>query len=276
MLKDVIASGNIFFDETPIDLLVPGKGKAHTAYLWTIVGGLDSNPPIRVYNFSTNRKHENAFKILSDYKGVLHSDKYGAYEALAAKKKLIWCPCMGHARRKFVEVETGDLIFRDLVLEKINKLFELEREAWEKSPDERLDIRQNLEIPILNDLSLKIHDQLIHGKYLPKSKYREALCYYYSLNPYWKNFTEHPFARLDNNVAERAIRPLAIGRKNWLFFGSVAGGQAAAVHLSLVQTCRALGINPQIYLEDVMREIMGYNMKNIRELLPYEWIKARA
>ena len=99
--------------------------------------------------------------------------------------------------------------------------------------------------------------------------------YFCGLIPYLKNYTQHAFARLDNNVAERAVRPLAIGRKNWLFFGSEEGGEAAAVLFSLVQTCRGLDINPREYLEDVMRRIMCHNNQKLYELLPDQWLIAR-
>lgn len=93
--------------------------------------------------------------------------------------------------------------------------------------------------------------------------------------PYLKNYTKYAFARLDNNVAERAIRPLAIGRKNWIFFGSEDGGEAGATLLSFVQTCRGLGVNPREYLEDVFRRLMGHSAKNLEELLPDRWLAAR-
>jgi len=99
--------------------------------------------------------------------------------------------------------------------------------------------------------------------------------YFCGLIPYLKNYTQHAFARIDNNVAERAIRPLAIGRKNWLFFGSPDGGKAGAVLFSLVQTCRGLGINPREYLEDVMRRIMGHSNQKLDELLPDQWLTLR-
>ena len=99
--------------------------------------------------------------------------------------------------------------------------------------------------------------------------------YYYGLIPYLKNYIKDPYARLDNNVAERAIRPLTIGRKNWLFAGSPRGGEAAAIILSLVQTCRGLHINPREYLEDICRRLMGSPANNLSDLLPDNWAKAR-
>jgi len=94
--------------------------------------------------------------------------------------------------------------------------------------------------------------------------------------PYLKNYTKHPEARLDNNVAERAIRPLALGRKNWLFVGSEEGGEVAAILFSLVQSCKAIGVNPEEYLQDIMRRLMSHSSQKLHELLPDEWAKARA
>jgi transposase len=134
-----------------------------------------------------------------------------------------------------------------------------------------LRIRQEKEVPIIDRLIKEIKDKLIHGGALPKSKFREALGYFSSLIPYLKNYTLHAWARLDNNVAERAVRPLAVGRKNWLFVGNEDGGEAAAILLSLIQSCRGLGINPREYLEDVMRRLMAHNSQKLHELLPDQW-----
>ena len=269
--KQVLKSDNLFFDETPIDMLDPGKGKTHQAYMWVLVGGKSSDPSDRIYNFRTNRCHYNAEEILDGYKGVLHSDKYGAYETLANQKKLIWMPCWSHIRRKFIEAETGDPPFRNWVLRQIKYLFMLEKVAWARSEEERLRIRLEKEVPIIDRLINGIKDKLINGKILPKSKFKVALGYFCGLIPHLKNYTKHAWARLDNNVAERAVRPLAIGRKNWLFVGNEFGGEAAAVILSLVQTCRARGINPRDYLEDVMRRLMSHNSQKLHELLPANW-----
>ncbi len=271
MLKKVLESNNIFIDETPVSL--QDKGKCRTTYMWVIVGGEAPNPPYRVYDFRENRCHNHVLEMLKDYQGVLHSDKYGAYEKLALAKKITWAPCWAHIRRKFFEAET-DLPFRAWMLRKIKYLFMLEKVAWNRSPEERLRIRQEKEVPIIDELIHAVKQKQA-GKILPKSKLREALGYFCGLIPYLKNYTKHAFARLDNNVAERAVRPLAIGRKNWLFLGSITGGEAAAVILSLVQTCRGLNINPREYLEDVMRRLMGHNAQKLHELLPDELLKTQ-
>lgn len=209
MLVQLLQSGNVFYDETPVDMLDPGKGKVHKAYMWVLVGGKTANPSYRFYDFCTNRCHYNAANMLKGYNGVLHSDKYGAYEALANKKQLIWCPCWAHIRRNFIEAESGDPPFRDWVLRQIRYLFMFEKVAWARSEEERLRIRQEKEIPVIDGLIAAIKDKLINGKILPKSKYREALNYFYGLIPYLKNYTRYAWARLDNNVAERAVESLS-------------------------------------------------------------------
>ena len=273
MVRLILESENVFIDESPVKL--QAKGKCDTAYMWVIVGGNSSNPAYRAYDFRTNRCHDNVLDILQGYQGVLHSDKYSAYQRLAEKKVITWCPCWGHIRRKFFNAESGDLPFRDWVLRKIRYLFMLEKVAWARTPEERLRIRQEKESPVIDELIEKIKTRLMDRNLRPKSKFREALGYFCGLIPYLKNYTKYAFSRLDNNVAERAIRPLAIGRKNWLFFGSEEGGKAAAILLSLVQTCRGLKINPREYLEDVFQRLMGHSAQKLDELLPDRWLATR-
>lgn len=274
MIDKVLKSGNVFYDETPVSMLEPGKGKTHQAYMWVLVGGAEKDPKLRIYDFCKDRCHYHAVDLLKGYGGILHSDKYGAYEALANKKQFTWCPCWSHIRRKFLEAESGDPAFRKWMLQQIRYLFMLEKVAWNRSEEERLRIRREKEEPIIDALIAAVKDKLINGKILPKSKLREALGYFCGLIPYLKNYLHHPWARLDNNVAERAVRPLAIGRKNWLFVGSEDGGEAAAALFSLIQTCRGCGLNPREYLEDVMRRLKDHNFSKLHELLPDEWIKS--
>lgn len=143
MTKKVLESKTVYIDEVPVDMLKPGNGKVHQGYMWVLVGVEGPNPAYRVYNFRTDRCHRNALELLKDYKdGVLHSDKYGAYEALASKKQFVWCPCWAHIRRKFLDGESGDPKFVKLILRKIRYLFMFERIAWSRSEEERLWIRK--------------------------------------------------------------------------------------------------------------------------------------
>lgn len=276
MLELILESNNVFIDEVPVGMLKPGKGTLQQSFMWVLVGGKQSNPAYRVYNFRINRRHEHAQELLKTYEGTLHSDKYGAYETMAQMKKFVWCPCWAHIRRKFFEAEGGDPEFRKLVLRKIKYLFMLERVSWNSSEEERLHIRITKEVPIIDELIAIVKDRLVNGKVLEKSKFKEALGYFCGLIPYLKNYTTHAYARLDNNVAERAVRPLVLGRKNWLFLGSEEGGEAAAIILSLVQTCRSLNVNPREYLEDVMRRLLSHSYQKLEELLPDQWSKSQS
>ena len=275
MKERVLKSGVVFADETPIDLQVQGKSRCQQAYLWIYAGGGGGDPPYRFFEFCLNRNHDHPLKTLKGYKGVLHSDKYGVYEKLAKQDGIVWCPCMAHVRRKFVEAEGGDPTFRRHILRWIKHLFMLERVAWSRNADERLRIRRELEQPIFERMTAKVKERILSGSLLPKSNFAKALNYYMGLAPYLANYIHHPHARLDNNVAERGLRPLTIGRKNWLFVGSEDSGRSAATILSLVQTCRNLKINPQEYLEDVLRRIMSHPAKQIHQLLPDNWHAAR-
>jgi len=273
MKERILKSDRLHIDETPVDIF--GSPKVTQGYMWVVAGGVGADPPYRFYDFYENRKHENVEKILGSYSGIIHSDKYGAYEAYIRKNGNVWCPCWAHIRRKFYEAEAGDAALRTWVLEQIQQLFAIEEIAWTLPPSERIQLRHTKAVPIIDALLNRVKERLVKGNVLPKSKFKEALGYFCSLIPYLKNYTQHAQARLDNNPAERAIRPLAIGRKNWLFFGSAESGEAASTLFSLVQTCRALNINPRTYLEDVCRRIMGHSAKKLHELLPDEWLKKR-
>lgn len=273
MKKRILESERIHIDESPVDIF--DSPKVRQGYMWVLVGGNSADPPYRYYEFYESRKHSHLEELIGSYKGIIHSDKYGAYETYIRKNGNTWCPCFAHIRRKFFEAEMGDLSLRNWVLEQIQQLFSIEDIAWTLPPQERIHLRQVQAVPIIDALIDRIKKRLTEGTILPKSKFKEALGYFCSLIPYLKNYTEQASARLDNNPAERAIRPLAIGRKNWLFLGSMESGEAAATLLSLVQTCRALNINPQIYLEDICRRLMGHSAQKLHELLPDEWLKGR-
>ena len=180
---------------------------------------------------------------MQNYQGVLHSDKYGAYQRLAEKKVITWCPCWSHIRRKFFDAESGDPVFRDFVLRKIRYLFMLEKVAWARSPEERLQIRQEKEASIIDELIEKIKGKLVDGKILPKSKLREALGYFCGLIPYLKNYTKHPFARLDNNQGEQDIRMAKLKQKIGGCFRTFAGGQLFCRVRSYISTARKQGWN---------------------------------
>lgn len=273
MLKEIRAGKVLYIDETPVMLQVQGKGKLQQAYMWVLVG---ANPCLQVYAFRKNRCEQHAFDLMEGFKGTFHSDKYSGYAKLALEAYLLWQPCWAHIRRKFSDVEYGDKALRRKILRKIHHLYMFERVAWARDPEERLRIRQEKEGPLIDSIYTLVEDYLKQNPtLLPKSKWAKAIDYLLSLKAYVKNYLTDPNAHIDNNIAERAMRALAIGRKNWLFVGSEEGGLASAVLLSLVQTCRALNINPREYLEDIMRRFNDHPMIRLHELLPHHWAKER-
>ena len=272
LLEEEIKSfNNIFVDETPVDVLVSGKGKTAQGYMITMVGGKSLNPALRIYKFFTTRKHEGFEKFFQGYQGVFHSDKYGAYEKEAKKPGKIWCPCYAHIRRKYVEA-AGDSLFQTEILLSLQKLFKIEEKIKELPNEERINIRREEAEPII-DLLIAKNRERMKKPLLPKSKLAGAIGYFVGLIPYLKNYIHNPYARLDNNVAERALKLVVIGRKNWLFIGSEGGGEASAIIYSLAQTCRALNINSYDYFDDVLRRIQGHPYNKLSELLPHNWKK---
>jgi len=267
--EEIKASGNIFVDETPVDILAPGTGKTKQGYMMVIAGGLSLNPALRVYKFLETRKHNAFANFFKGYVGIYHSDKYGAYEKEAKSPDKTWAPCYAHIRRKYVESET-DPQFRDEILLELQKLFLIEDKVKESSPEERLCIRQEEAGPII-DLLIHKNKERLKLSLLPKSKIALAIGYFLGLVPYLKNYLKHPYSRPDNNVAERALKLVVIGRKNWMFVGSEGGGEASAVIYSLAQNCRALGINPHNYFEDILRRIQSHPYKKLSTLLPHNW-----
>ena len=154
-------------------------------------------------------------------------------------------------------------------------LFAIEQTVLDLSPEERLSIRKEKSIPLIDAITKRLKE-VQSEQSLPRSKLTQAIGYYLGLEKHLKNYTLHPDAHISNNAAERAIRPLTLGRKNWLFMGSEKGGKASAILLSLVQTCRNCNVNPQEYLEDVMRKLLSHNSQKLHELLPHEWAKSRS
>ena len=270
LVEAVKASGNVFVDETPVDVLAPGTGKTNQGYMMTLVGGMSINPSLRIYRFVSSRSHDDIMELLKDYEGVFHSDKYQAYEKLGKDIKKTWVPCLAHIRRKFEEAESGDQKFRQEVLVDIQALYSIERDIKDLSPEERVAMRVEKATPIIEALVEK-NKKMLSSVLLPKSKLSKAIGYLLGLAPYLKNYIHHPFAGIDNNPAERALKLVVIGRKNWLFMGSEGGGEASAILYSFAQTCRALKINPHEYFEDILRRIQSHSIKKLEELLPQNW-----
>ena len=270
--RHVLAGQALFADDTPVKLLAPGTGKTATGRVWTYVR--DERPwqgvaaPAAWYRFSTDRKAAHPQEHLTGFSGWMHSDGYAGFGALARAGPVREVACMAHIRRKFFDVHAaqGSAIAAE-ALERIAALYAIEKEARGLPPERRVAIRRGKAAPRLDEFERWLHAQLpkISAKTPLAAAIRYALTRIKRLRPY----LEHGFLELDNNPAERAIRPIAVGRKNYLFMGSASGGKAAAIAYTLTETARLNGLDPQAWLADVLERIPGYKINRIDELLPW-------
>ena len=219
-------------------------------------------------------------------KGILHSDAFAAYENITASDNdcnndIIWQPCWAHARRKFYDSLSGGALKLD-ILKLFNALFKVEADiraldfsdySIAEREKEILKIRTERSKGLVDEIFSKAENILYSGEFLPKTKIYDAASYLVKRKESFKNFLTNPKAHIDNNLSERNIKPITIGRKNYLFAGSEKGGKTIAVMMSLVQTCKALGIEPQAYIEDVLRRINNTPKDSFHTLLPQNWKK---
>lgn len=244
-------------DETPVQVLKE-KGRKNTSksYMWLYASGeFETKHPIRLFEYSETRKGENATKFLEGYTGYLHTDDYGGYNHVPNVKR---CLCWAHARRKFVDAKpTGiDDLSNTLVQEGLNyigKLFHIESGLKELSSDERKKLRLERERPLL-DAFWKWAKESKY-KVLPKSKISNALNYALSNREMLETYLTDGRCAISNNLAENSIRPFTVGRKNWLFSGSPRGAAASAKVYSIIETCKANGLNVEKYLNYIFKEL---------------------
>jgi len=272
--RHVLKGQAIFADDTPVKLLNPGAGKTKTARLWTYVR--DERPWVgdasqaAWYQFSPDRKGARPGKHLANYQGWMHADGYAGFEELYRSGRVHEVACMAHIRRKFVDVHKsqGSAIAEEAVL-RVAKLYGIEKEARGQPPDERAKIRQEKAKPVFDDLEAWLNAQLpkISGKTPLASAIRYALKRMKRLRPYLRN----GFLELDNNTAERSMRPIALGRKNYLFMGSERGGKSAAIAYTLIETAKLNGVDPQAWLTNVLGRIADHKITKLDELMPWSY-----
>jgi len=268
----VLSSPVIHTDDSPVDLQVPGRGKTKEARLWVYLSGI--GPPLRFFDFTTDRCKERPGRILEHYKGFVQADAYSGYDHLFAKREdIVEVGCWAHARRKFDEAKTSAPAQSCEMLGHIRLLYDIERRISEDKPEVRLAVRQTEAIPLLDSFFRRVTEMLASS--LPSQPLGKALTYAIRQKDALMRYTTDGRLCIDNNPAENAIRPLAIGRKNWLFAGSERGGKACAIAMSLIHSAKALGINCQEYLTDVFSRIMSHPVNRLHELLPDEWKAAR-
>jgi transposase len=277
MVASVVQSRWLHTDDTPVKNLDHQPGTTDKARFWIYHGDRDHS--YNVFDFTLNRQRDGPQTFLADFHGYLHADAFSGYDALylpsprAGSAPIQEVACNAHARRKFHEARGSDTLRAHQALAYYAQLYELERAARDFDDDQRRRLRQELAVPILTTFKAWLEEQ--RAEVLPKSSMAEAIGY--ALNN-WSalvRYTEAGFLAIDNNVAEREMKRIAIGRKNWLFVGSANGGRTAAVLFSFTSTCHRLGIEPWAYLQDVLTRLPRTPPEHLAELLPDRWKAAR-
>lgn len=268
----VFSPGKLHADDVPVPVLEPGRGKTKTGRLWTYVrddrpAGSDAAPAVW-FAYSPDRKGEHPAKHLAKYEGILQADGYAGFNKLYETDRIVEAACWAHARRKFYDLfQAHRSPIAKEALERIAQLYAIESEIRGRSPAARVNVRQDRSQPLL----AKMHDWLKAALSKLSRKSDVAVAIRYSLDR-WRALTlfcEDGRVEMDNNAAERALRAVALGRKNYLFAGSDAGGERAAAIYSLTGSAKLNGLDPEAYLTKVLRCIADHPVNRIAELLPW-------
>ena len=277
--KQVMAGNTIHADDTPVPVLAPGTGKTATGRLWVYIRDerpwAGAGPPAALYRYTPDRKGEHVLAELKTFKGFLHADGYAGFSKLYEPDSkgiiaITEVACMAHVRRKFFDVHAASRSpLAAGALQQIAGLYQIEEGVRGKTPEERQLARQAEAVPLLAALRLWMDTTLT--KLSGKSELAKAIRYALSRWPALTRYSGNGRLEIDNNAAERAIRPLALGRKNWLFAGSAAGGERAATLYTIIETAKLCGHDPEAYLRDILNRIAAHPINKIAELLPWNW-----
>lgn len=269
--QQVLSRGYIHADETPLKVLDENKkGTAHQGYYWVYHNSIEK---LVLFDYRQGRGREGPDDILKDYQGYLQTDGYAGYDDFDKRAGIILMGCMAHGRRKFSDALENDKARSEYASGMFQDLYAIERRIAQDALTEQqtLQVRQDEAVPILK--TMKEWMTAEYPEVLPKSAIGKAIAYCLTR---WKKlciYTTNAMLKIDNNPVENAIRPVAIGRKNYLFAGSHEAAQRAAMIYSLFATCRLHQINPYDWLKDVLERMHLYTTKNIAELLPQNWKK---
>ena len=262
----VLSQGYLQVDETPIPVLDKSKNKkTHRGYHWVYYSPLEKTV---FFDYNKGRSREGPSKLLKNFKGYLQTDGYKVYDFFENKKEITHLNCMAHARRGFEKALGYDKAKAEYALGMFQKLYDIERQAKENnlSPNQRYELRLDKSLPVLNELGKWIAKT--YKTVLPKSPIGLATAY---CIPRWDklmNYLKDGSLEIDNNLAENSIRPIALGRKNYLFAGSHRGAERAAMFYSFFGTCKKNNVNPFDWLKRVLEIIPEHKANKLHELLP--------
>ncbi len=269
----------LFADDTPVKMLSPGNKRTKTARVWAYVRDErpwnGQAPPCAWYQFTLDRKGHHPVSHLSGYKGWIHADGYYGFNGLFGKGKADEMACIAHVRRKFVDVQhsQGSAIAEEAI-KRIAGLYAVEKEARGQTPENRVALRQARAKPIFDNVEAWLHHQL--PKISGKSPLANAIRYALDRLPKARPYLDHGVLEADNNSVERAMKPVAIGRNNWIFAGSEGGGKAMAIAYTLIETAKMNGVDPQAWLTHVLGRIADHKITRLDELMPWSYAAAAA
>jgi hypothetical protein len=275
----VMAAGKLHADDTRVPVLAPGTGKTKTGRLWTYVR--DDRPagnqaaPAAWFAYSPDRGGEHPVQHLRTFQGALQADAYAGFNQLYKDGRIQEVACWAHVRRKFYDLEQAHAspLARE-ALERIAALYAIEDDIRGRPPDQRQKVRQTRTRPLLH--SLRDWFEVSLTKLSRKSDTTAAIRYALTLWPALTRYCDDGRLEIDNNAAERALRAVTLGRKNYLFAGSDAGGERAAILYSLIGSAKLNGLDPESYLRDVLTRIADYPIRRIEELLPWNFTPNRS
>ena len=267
--RAVFEQGILFTDDTPVDLQGINHGRMKKGRLWVYVRG-GTGPPLTAYDFSRDRSKQCPAAFLTGYQGYVHADAYGGYDEIFRKPGFIEVGCWAHARRRFDEATSSRPLEATDILGRIAQLYhEVETPCKDMPPEERCQKRQERAAPILAGIFERLEE--LRPRTIPSEPLRKAIDYAINQKQALCRYLEDGRLRPDNNLAENAIRPVALGRKNWLFIGSQRAGRAAALYMGLIKSCKDCNVNPWEYFDDLLKRIMGHPITRLRQLLPDVW-----